>query len=79
MSYSVLLLDLTDKTCEVIDRPDLREDYLGGAGAAIKLLQEFCPSGVDPLSPEAPIVFAIGPLNGFLPCCTKVVAMFKSP
>ncbi|HPZ07879.1 MAG TPA: aldehyde ferredoxin oxidoreductase N-terminal domain-containing protein [Candidatus Eremiobacteraeota bacterium] len=34
---------------------------------------------MDPLSPENPIIFTIGPLNGYFPAITKTVAMFKSP
>ncbi|MBS7643993.1 aldehyde ferredoxin oxidoreductase family protein [Candidatus Bathyarchaeota archaeon] len=74
-----LQVDLTDGKVEVIEREDLFDRYLGGDGAAIKLLQEYCPRGIDPLDPEAPIIFTIGPLNAFFPCCTKAVCMFKSP
>jgi aldehyde:ferredoxin oxidoreductase len=38
--------------------------YLGGAGFVIYLLwKELCP-GIDPLSPDNKIVFALGPLTG---------------
>ena len=46
---------------------------------ATQLLLEECPPGADPLSPEAPIVFSIGPLNALFPAITKTVAAFKSP
>jgi aldehyde:ferredoxin oxidoreductase len=52
---------------------------MGGTGVGIKLLMEECPEGVDPLSPKAPIIFCIGPLNGMFPVATKIVATFKSP
>jgi aldehyde:ferredoxin oxidoreductase len=52
---------------------------MGGTGVSIKLLLEECPEGIDPLSPEAPIILAIGPLNGVFPVATKAVATFKSP
>ena len=52
---------------------------MGGTGVGIRLLQEECPSGTDPLSPEAPIILSIGPLNGIFPVATKTVATFKSP
>jgi aldehyde:ferredoxin oxidoreductase len=35
--------------------------------------------GPDPLGPDNPIVFAVGPLNGLYPLASKTVAMFKSP
>ncbi|MDD1770144.1 MAG: hypothetical protein LUO79_03570, partial [Methanomassiliicoccales archaeon] len=61
------------------ERPELFEEYLGGTGVATHLLSEHAPRGVDPLAPEAPIVFAIGPLESLFPCVTKTVATFKSP
>lgn len=79
MMGRILLLDLTEKESEFIERPELFEKFLGGSGAAIKLLEEFCPARADPFSPDAPIVFAIGPLTVAFPCCSKVVSMFKSP
>jgi len=40
---------------------------------------EECPEGVDPLGPENPIIFAVGPLTALFPLASKTVAMFKSP
>jgi aldehyde:ferredoxin oxidoreductase len=75
----VLLIDLTKNEFHVEDRRDIFEARLGGAGAAIRLLEEFCPEGCDPLAPENPIIFAVGPLTGLFPLASKTVAMFKSP
>lgn len=75
----VLHVDLTEKESEVKERPELFDTYLGGAGVASKLLEEECPPKVDPFSPEAPVIFAIGPLTALLPSMVKTVAMFKSP
>lgn len=75
----VLYIDLTKRKYWVEDRGDLFQLYLGGTGVAIRLLEEECPKGADPLGPENPIIFAIGPLNGLLPIASKSVAMFKSP
>jgi aldehyde:ferredoxin oxidoreductase len=75
----VLLIDLTKNEFHVEDRRDIFETCLGGAGAAIRLLDEFCPKGCDPLAPENPIIFAVGPLTGLFPLASKTVAMFKSP
>ncbi len=73
----LLHIDLTSQTSEVIERQDLFEKYIGGVGVASKLLVDNCP----PSTPyeDAPIIFAIGPLNVFYPCCAKTVALFKSP
>jgi aldehyde:ferredoxin oxidoreductase len=76
---NVLYVDLSKKRSWVECREDLFEKYLGGSGVAIQLLAENCPSGLDPLAPEAPIVLATGPLDGLFPLGSKTVAMFKSP
>ncbi len=76
---NVLVVDLTRKSYSVIPRPDVFERGIGGAGAAIRLLEEFCPKGADPLGPQNPIVLAVGPLVGLFPMASKTVAMFKSP
>jgi len=79
MLRKVLYIDLTSGESFIQERQELFEDWMGGTGAGIKLLQEECPSGTDPLSPEAPIILSIGPLNGIFPVATKTVATFKSP
>jgi aldehyde:ferredoxin oxidoreductase len=75
----VLHIDLSRRRFWVEERRDLFEKYLGGTGVAISLLREECPKGADPLSPENPIVLAVGPLVGVFPTASKTVAMFKSP
>ncbi|MHC4663524.1 MAG: aldehyde ferredoxin oxidoreductase family protein [Planctomycetota bacterium] len=76
---NVLYIDLTKKTSEVVERADLFEKYIGGAGVAAQLLSEECPKGCDPLGAENPIIFAVGPLTGYFPLASKTVSMFKSP
>jgi aldehyde:ferredoxin oxidoreductase len=39
--------------------------FLGGKGLASHLLLKLNPEGVDPLSPENHLIFAVGPANGF--------------
>ena len=75
----VLYVDLTKKDIKIEDRTDLFDNYLGGSGVAIKLLEEECPRGADPLSASNPIIFAVGPLTALYPSASKTVAMFKSP
>jgi len=75
----VLYIDLSKRRFWVKDRPDLFEKYIGGAGVASALLHEACPEGADPLGPDNPIIFAVGPLVGLFPMASKTVAMFKSP
>jgi len=75
----VLYVDLARRRASVEERPDLFEAALGGAGAAIRLLEEECREGTDPLGPDKPIIFSVGPLVGLYPLASKTVAMFKSP
>jgi aldehyde:ferredoxin oxidoreductase len=75
----VLYIDLARRRSWVEDRRDLFEAGIGGSGVGIRLLNEECPPGTDPLSPESPIILAIGPLVGLYPLASKTVAMFKSP
>ena len=79
MLRKVLYIDLTRQESWVEERQELFESWMGGTGVGIRLLQEECPPGTDPLSPEAPIILSIGPLNGVFPVATKTAATFKSP
>ena len=54
--------------------------YIGGNGFSVKLLHEHSPPGVDPLSPENPLIFATGPLTGTIaPSSGKHIVQAKSP
>jgi len=75
----VLYIDLTKRKFWIENREDLFSKYIGGTGVAINLLNEECPKGIDPFHPDNPIIFAVGPLTGLFPLCSKTVAMFKSP
>jgi aldehyde:ferredoxin oxidoreductase len=79
MLKKVLYIDLSRGESWVEEKQDLFGEWLGGTGVGIKLLLEECPAGTDPLSPQAPLIFGIGPLNGLFPAITKAVATFKSP
>lgn len=76
---NVLYIDLSRKRYWVERREDLFARFLGGVGVATQLLLEECPPDADPLGPENPIIFAVGPLTGLFPLASKTVAMFKSP
>jgi aldehyde:ferredoxin oxidoreductase len=75
----ILHVDLTEGSSRVEDRQDLFQEYLGGTGVAVELLDELVHDDKDPLDPEQPIVFAIGPLTTIFPVVTKTVAAFRSP
>jgi len=76
---NILYVDLSRKRFWIEKRQDLFEKFIGGVGVATRLLHEECPKGTDPLGPENPIIFAVGPLTALFPLASKTVAMFKSP
>ncbi len=54
--------------------------FLGGVGLGTWLLHREAPRGVDPLSPEAPLIFAFSPLVGSaLTTSAKFAVVAKSP
>ncbi len=75
----VLTIDLTHRSFQIDERPELLEQGLGGAGVGVQLLRETCPQGADPFGPDNPVILAVGPLVGLFPLASKTVAMFKSP
>lgn len=74
----VLHVDLGAGTFEVSERSDLKP-LLGGVGIAAKLMLETAAWDREPLDPDQPIIFAVGPLSGIFPLATKVAAVFRSP
>jgi aldehyde:ferredoxin oxidoreductase len=75
----ILHIDLTAGETRVEERVDLFEDYLGGTGVAMRLLDELVRDERDALDPVQPVIFAIGPLTTIFPVVTKAVATFRSP
>lgn len=45
-------------------RDDDLKDYIGGSTLAAKIIYDYVKPGMDPLSAETPLVFAVGPFNG---------------
>ena len=75
----LLRVDLTTGSCvrEPVD-PQLLQQHLGGRGLGTALLQEY--AGLDPFSPEMPLVLTIGPLCGTpLPMSSRCVLTGRSP
>src|SRR5216684_899909 len=59
---------------------DVLRRFLGGVGLATYLVHRESPAGVDPLSPEAPLVFSLSPLVGTpLTTSAKFAVVAKSP
>jgi aldehyde:ferredoxin oxidoreductase len=77
----LLLVDLGSGRAvyRVLEEDRLRR-YLGGVGLGASLLHEYAPPGVDPLSPENPLIFTSAPLVGTrLTTTAKFAVVTKSP
>jgi len=77
----LLRVDLTKGKTVVQDYSDeFARRFVGGRGFAVKLLWDELKPGTDPLSPENMLIFATGPLTGFvIPNSGKMVVASKSP
>ncbi len=77
----ILFVDLSNR--EIKDEPldaSVAEKFIGGPGLGHKLLFDLLKPGVDPLSPENPIVVGLGPLGGTLvPGAGKCALTMKYP
>jgi len=59
---------------------DAAERFVGGRGVNTRLLFDLAPPGVDPLSPQCPLIFGTGPLTGTpFPMGGRFLATTKSP
>jgi len=59
---------------------ELARKFVGGRGFAVKILWDELEKGLDPLSPDNILIFAVGPYTGFnLPNSGKMVVASKSP
>ena len=76
-----LRFDLSAGTGARVPIPeDVLRRYLGGVGLGAWLLHRESPPGVDPLAPEAPLVFSFSPLVGTpLTTSAKFAVVAKSP
>ncbi len=77
----LLRVDLTTGTSGSEPIPEIVfERLLGGIGLASYLLLRCCPAGVEPLSPENPLVFATSPFVGTgITTASKLAVAAKSP
>lgn len=76
-----LRIDLSARRAERVPLPEeVLRQYLGGSGLGAALLLREHSAAVDPLSPEAPLVFAFSPLVGSpLTTSAKFAVVSKSP
>jgi len=60
-----LKIDLTTaETSELTIKDDDLKTYVGGSTLAARLIYDYVKPGMDPLSPDNPIIFATGPFTG---------------
>ncbi len=80
-SRKMLVADLKDRSVKQEDLPEqLISDFLGGRGLGIALLYQRLRRKVDPLSPDNPLIFTTGPLQGTdFPFSSKLNLTTKSP
>src|SRR5262245_18760088 len=76
-----LRIDLTQGSAQWMPLPEeVLRRFLGGVGLATYLMHRECPAGVDPLAPEAPLIFCLSPLVGTpLTTSAKFAVVAKSP
>ena len=77
----ILKINLTTgKTSNFLIPEDWGHAYLGGASLAARILFDTITTELDPLSPEAPLLFLNGPLSGTAgPAVGRFVICGKSP
>ncbi len=77
----ILKIDLSTRTAEPFKVPEAWEQaFLGGASLAARLLYPHLTPPLDPLSPEAPLLFLNGPLTGTAgPTVGRFVVCGKGP
>lgn len=77
----VLRVNLTTSFVDTFNIPiEWEQDYLGGASLAARLLYDHLVQDLDPLSPEAPLLFLNGPLSGTSgPAVGRFVVCGRSP
>jgi aldehyde:ferredoxin oxidoreductase len=77
----ILKIDLTNgKVEQMVIPPAWEQDFLGGASLAARLLYDRLTPALEPLSPQAPLLFMNGPLSGTSgPAVGRFVVCGRSP
>lgn len=81
MLQPILKINLTDRSVNQFDVPaEWTKAFFGAASLAARMLYEHLTPELDPLSPEAPLLFLNGPLTGSAgPAVGRFVICAKSP
>ena len=77
----VLIVDLSTGSGRTapLEESVLRS-YIGGAGLGTWLMHRYCAAGIEPLDPQAPLIFVFSPLVGTpLTTSAKFAVVGKSP
>jgi aldehyde:ferredoxin oxidoreductase len=76
-----LRIDLTRRRASWVPLPeDVLRRFIGGVGLATYLMHREAPPGIDPLAPDAPLIFCLSPLVGTpLTTSAKFAVVAKSP
>jgi aldehyde:ferredoxin oxidoreductase len=76
-----LRIDLSSGMADFVPLPEsISRAYIGGVGLGAWILLKEAPEKVDPLAPEAPLVFALSPFVGTpLTTSAKFAVVAKSP
>jgi len=77
-TFRVLVVDAETGRGRVVPFGD-RMQHIGGSGLAAALYNAYGLPDAPAFDPQQPLIFAIGPLTGYFPLMSKVVAGFKSP
>jgi aldehyde:ferredoxin oxidoreductase len=78
----ILKVNLSSGTieCQALPGEETMRLLLGGKGLGAYLLYQSIPAGIDPLSPENPLILNVGPLTGTTaPTAGRLGATTKSP
>src|SRR6478609_9309226 len=78
---SYLRIDVSSGTAKYVPLAEaVLRQFIGGSGLGVKLLLDEGAAIMDPLAPEAPLVFAFSPLVGSpLTTSAKFAVVSKSP
>ena len=61
---TILKVNLSDGKVETEPTERYIDQYLGGRGIGVRLVYDLLKPGTDALSPDNPLIFNMGPLNG---------------
>jgi len=80
MTEKIAIIDLSSEQVTVKEIPEeLLRMYLGGEGLNTYLLYNYSEPGVDPLSPESPLIFGTGLVSGYDVSSSRFEVTAKSP